>query len=135
MILWKGQKVIILEERNTQAEILRSLSNHLQIQRIYTSRMQSCCVAFSSSIHLWNLWHNWRDENNGTCWSKKIWGTELRKWLKPSYPTTGNHNHLTFLFTFPVAMTRRICLTITSVLNWWSWQRKEKLEARQSTGL
>ena len=68
--------------------------------------------------------------------------------LNPLHPNNSIHILHTDLSTFPVVMTRRICLTIRSFLNWdsftlfsWSlhfiqgWYCKEKLEARYSYAL
>ena len=68
--------------------------------------------------------------------------------LNPLHPNNSIHILLTDLSTFPVVMTRRICLTIRSFLNWDSftlfswpkhfiqgWYCKEKLGARHSYAL
>ena len=38
--------------------------------------------------------------------------------INPSYPNIGIQILHTVLFTFPMMLTRRICLTIRSFLNW-----------------
>ena len=84
--------------------------------------------------------------------SKIAWKLKLNQIvetiLNSLHPNINIHILLTVLFTFPMVMTRRICLRIRSFLNWWSFpffslplyliqacSCREKLETSHSLGL
>ena len=72
----------------------------------------------------------------------------LLQCVNPLHPSISMHILHTVLFTFPKALSRRICLTIKSFFSWWSyplfsrlsctiqgWYCMEKLDASPSYGL
>ena len=84
--------------------------------------------------------------------SKIAWKLKLNQIvetiLNSLHPNINIHILLTVLFTFPMVLTRRICLRIRSFLNWWSFpffslplyliqacSCREKLETSHSLGL